>query len=192
MHATQVRDAGKPKVVTILRPVSLSTTSTSVLNELRSPDRPSTPNRVCQEISVFSPDTPVRHRRSTSTYSRKSLRPASLTPQRYRRCSFATPQRSSYEHSQSIRSSLALSLNQSQDTSTTKFSTYTTTSPMRTPPAVPWPTSEVTAWSGCRKLEGILEAVSQAIDSFPNGMLRLDLTYNPCSTNSIFPRRHAH
>src|SRR5271170_6719767 len=67
MHATRLKGAGRPKVVNISRPISLSTTPASMLQGLPSAGRPSTPARPCQEISVFSPDTPVKH-------SRKALR----------------------------------------------------------------------------------------------------------------------
>jgi hypothetical protein len=161
-------------VVNILRPASLSTTSTSLLNELRSPCRPTTPLRPCQEISVFSPDTPIKYSRRASTYSTTSLRPAPLSPHRHRRRYFATKQTSSSGPSQSIRNLLELSPTESQHTLATDFSNHIVTSPMRTSPPVFSPASEAAAWSRCRKLEETLEAVSQAMDTFPDGMLRLD------------------
>lgn len=174
MRATRLEGAGKPKVVNILRPVSLSTTSTSILNDLRSPYRPTTPLRPCQEISVFSPDTPIKYSRGASTYSTTSLRPAPLSPHQFRRRYFATAQRSSSGHSQSIRNSLGLSPTESQDTFATNFSNSTVTSPMRTPPPVISPTSEAAPCLRCRKIEGVIEVVSQAMDAFPDNMLRLD------------------
>jgi hypothetical protein len=45
---------------------------------------------------------------------------------------------------------------------------------MRTPPPVLPTKIEAGAWSRCGKLESILEAASQAVDTFPDGMLRLD------------------
>ena len=174
MHATRLTGIGKPKVVTIARPMALSTTSTSMFQEFQSQDRPSTPIRPCQDISVFSPDTPVKHSRRSPTWSSTSLRPAALTPRRHHRHKSSTPLRSSSGYGQSGRDSLELSPSQSQDTFAASFSSYTIAGPMRTPPPVLSPTNGAVAWSSCRKLEGILEAVSQAIKSFPDGMLCLD------------------
>jgi hypothetical protein len=173
MHATRLRGAGKPKVVTI-RPISLSTTLTSVINELRSPDRLSTPTRPLHEISVFSPDTPVKDTQRALTWSTSSLRPLALTPQRYRRRNLAMPERTSSRISQSLRYSLETSPTEPQDTFAIDLSNYTITSPMRTPPPVLSSTSEAAAWARCRKLDSTLEAISQAMDTFPDGMLRLD------------------
>lgn len=36
------------------------------------------------------------------------------------------------------------------------------------------PTTKVTTWSRCRKMERVINAVSKAIDTFPDGMLRLN------------------
>jgi len=36
------------------------------------------------------------------------------------------------------------------------------------------PTAKVATWSRCRKMERAINAVSKAIDNFPDGMLRLD------------------
>jgi hypothetical protein len=174
MHATRLRGAGRPKVVNIPRTISSSTTSTSALNGSRTLDRPSTPNRPCQEVSVFSPDTPTTHSRRASRYSITSLRRVPLTPRGYRGHNFASPQRSSPRHSSGIRNSLERSFTESQDTFATDSSDYTVRSPMRTPPPVLSPTSEAVAWVRCTRLESILEAVSQAMETFPDGMLRLD------------------
>lgn len=174
MHATRVRCAGKPKVVTIPHSMSLSAASTSTVHDSQSSDRPSTPTRPCQEISVFSPDTPVKYSPRTLNYAATSLQPAALTPHRYHRGNFATPQRSSSAHSQSIRSSLELSPTESQDTFATDFSNCIATSPIATRNPAFSTTSEAAAWSRCKKLEGIIETVSRAMDTFPNDMLRLD------------------
>lgn len=174
MHATPIRSAGKPKVVTIFRPMSVSTKSTPQIEESPSPDQPSTPTRICQEISVFSPDTPVKHSCRTSTYSRTSLRPTPLTPHRYRLRSFPEPHGSSWGRSFSTKYSPELSPPESQNKSRAELSNYAVTSPRHTPPPVISPTGEAATWSRCRKLEGILEAVSEAMDTFPDGMLRLD------------------
>jgi hypothetical protein len=174
MHATRLKGAGRPKVVNISRPISLSTTSASMLQGLPSADRPSTPARPCQEISVFSPDTPVKHSRKALRWSATSLRPAPLTPQRSRQEKDSTPQVSSPIYGHRIGDCLELWPTELQDTFPTEVSPYSTRSPMRTPPPVPSTKIEAGAWSRCGKLESILEAASQAVDTFPDGMLRLD------------------
>src|SRR5204862_163911 len=63
---------------------------------------------------------------------------------------------------------------ESHDTSRTELSNYTVASPRQTPRRVISHTGEATAWSRCRKLEAILEAISEAMGTFPDGMLRLD------------------
>jgi hypothetical protein len=173
MHATRLRLAGRPKVVNIPRVISSPTTLTSVFSESQTLDRPSTPTRPYQEISVFSPDTPTVHSRRTSSYSITGLHPAPLT-RGYRPRNFASPQRSSPAHSQNIRNSLERSFTESQDTFATGSSDYTVRNPMRTPPPVFSPTSDAGAWLRCTKLESILDAVSQAMGTFPDGMLQLD------------------
>jgi hypothetical protein len=174
MHATRVKGAGRPKVVNISRPISLSTTSASMLQGLSSADRPSTPTRPCQEISVFSPDTPVKHGRKALRWSATSLRPAPLTPQRSRQEEDSTPQVSSLVYGHRIGDCPGLWPTELQDTFPTEVSPYSIRSPMRTPPPVLSTKIEAGAWSRCGKLESILEAVSQAVDTFPDGMLRLD------------------
>ena len=172
MRATRLRGAGKPKIVTISRPMSFSTTSTSILHDLRPSERPCTPTRQWNEISVFSPDSPIRHSQRTLTWSTTSLRPAPLIPQWCPRRKSSTLQRSSSGHSQSVQDSLELSPTESQDKFATDFSNYTC--PMRTTPQVDSSSSEAAAWSRCSKLERALEAASQAVDTFPDHMLRLD------------------
>ena len=174
MRATRLTGAGKPKIITISRPMSLSTISTSMLHDLRPPERPSTPTQQWNEISVFSPDTPIRNSQQILTWSTTSLRPAPLISQWCRRRKSSTLRRSSSGHSQSAGDPLELSPTESQGTFATDFSNYTLKSPMRTPPQVDSPSSEASAWSRCSKLERVLEAASQAVDTFPDHMLRLD------------------
>jgi hypothetical protein len=163
VHVTQLKGAGKPKVVNISRPTSPPTTSAS-----------NTPARLCQEISVFSPDTPVKHSRKAPRWSATSLRPAPLTPQRGRQEKDLTPRVSSPVYCYRIGDCLELWPAKSPDTSPTEVSPYSTRSPLRTPPPVLSTKVEVGAWSRCGKLESILEAASKAVDTFPDGMLRLD------------------
>jgi hypothetical protein len=174
MHATRLKGAGRPKVVNISRPISLSTTPASMLQGLPSAGRPSTPARPCQEISVFSPDTPVKHSRKALRWSATSFRPAPLTPQRSHQEKDSTPQVSSPVYGHRIGDCLGLWPTESQDTFSTEVSPYSTRNPMRMPPPVLSTKNEAGAWSRCEKLESILEATSQAVDTFPDGMLRLD------------------
>ena len=174
MHATRLTGAGKPKVVTVSRPKSPSRTATSILQELPLPDQPSTPTRPFQEISVFSPDTPVMCNRRSATCSTAGLRSVPLTPQLYCRRKPSIPQSTSLGHGQRTRDLLDLSPSDPQDTFATDFSSYNITSPMRKAPLVRLPTGEAEAWSRCRNLEGTLDAVSRAIESFPDCILRLD------------------
>jgi hypothetical protein len=174
MHATQLKGVGRPKVVNISRPISLSTTSASVLQGLQLADRPSTPAQPCQEISVFSPDTPVKHSRKALRWSATSLRPAPLTPRRSRQEKDSTPQVPSPVYDHRIGDCLELWPTEPQDTFPTGVSPYSIRSPMRTPPPVVSTKIEAVAWPRCGKLESILEAASQAVDTFPDGMLRLD------------------
>jgi hypothetical protein len=174
MHATRLKGAGRPKVVNISHPISLSTTSTATPQGLPSADRPNTPARPCQEISVFSPDTPVKHGRKALRWSATSLRPAPLTPQRSHQEKDSAPQVSSPVYDHSIRDCPELWLTESQDTFPIEVPPYSTRSPMRTPPPVLSTKIEAGVWSRCRELESILEAASQAVDTFPDGMLRLD------------------
>src|SRR5436853_2601749 len=149
MYATPARSAGKPKIVTIFPPTSVSTISPSHLDKLPSPDGPSTPTRICQEISVFSPDTPVRYSHRTSTYSRTSLRPLPLTPHGYCPCNLSNPVGSSPSSgcNLSMKYSPDVSFTESHDTSRTELSNYTVASPRQTPLRVISPTGEATAWS---------------------------------------------
>jgi hypothetical protein len=174
VHVTRLKGAGKPKVVNISRPTSPPTISASMPQGLRSADRPNTPARLCQEISVFSPDTPVKHSRKAPRWSATSLRPAPLTPQRGRQEKDLTPRVSSPVYCHRIGDCLELWPAKSPDTSPTEVSPYSTGSPLRTPPPVLSTKIEVGAWSRCGKLESILEAASKAVDTFPDGMLRLD------------------
>lgn len=192
MYATRLKGVGRPKIVNISRPVSLCTTSTSILELGSIQDEPSTPLQSCPEVSAFSPCSPetpsdpgrgriaptrsLTFRSARPAPSLQSLRPAPLTPRRCERRAPMTPQKSSSVHSRSMLDSLRPSPNESQATfaSSTNFSTFTLISPMRTPPPVLSPVSEAAAWSRCQELEDILEAVSMAIDPFLDMTLYLD------------------
>ena len=174
VHVTQLKGAGRPKIVNISRPTSLTATSASMLQGLRSANRPNTPARLCQEISVFSPDTPVKHSRKALRWSATSLRPAPLTPRRSRQEKDLTSRASSPVCCHRIGDCLEAWPTKLQDTFPTEVSPYSIGSPIRTPPPVLSTKMEAGAWSRCGKLESILEAASKAVDTFPDGMLRLD------------------
>jgi hypothetical protein len=174
VYATQLKGAERPKIVNISRPKSPSTTPTSMLRGLRSADQPNTPARLCQEISVFSPDTPVKYSPKPLRWSATSLRITPLTPQCSRQETDLAPRVSPPACGQRIRDSLEPWPTKSQDTPPAEASPYTIRNPIRTPTPVLSTTFEAGARSGCEKLESILEAASRAVDTFPEGMLRLD------------------
>ena len=136
MHTTRLHSAGRPKVVNIARPMSLSTTSASILQGLQPADRPSTPTRPYQEVSVFSPDTPVIDSRKALRWSATSLRPAPLTPQRSGQEKDSTARVSSPVYGHRIGDCPELWHTKSQYTSPTEVSPYSIRNPMQTLPPV--------------------------------------------------------
>ncbi len=181
-HATRLQGVGRPRMVTVSRPLSLCTAS-SRKTEIQPPqERPATPVRPCREISAFSPCSPDTistdcSRMSLSRSVTLQIRcPAPLTPHRRPPCDAQTRQRSASWHSRSLLGSLKPSPTELEATlaSSVSFSTYPSTVPTQTPPPVHSLDAETAAWARCRKLEDTIAAVSSAIDTFPDGMLRLD------------------
>ena len=175
MYATILTGAGKPKLVTISRPTSPNTKSCGNSSVLDFQDRPATPLQPNMEISAFSPDTPVEGGRRSARGS--SSRPLEVTQNLRSRPldKWFTPDRSSSERSRSSLESLGESPSRSQSTlaSTPTPANYTAISSMRTPPPVSSPKIKAVGSSRRRKLERTLEAISTAIDFFPEAMLYL-------------------
>ena len=184
MQVTHLKCAGKPKVVTISRPLSLYTSPTLAQKEASNPfDRPTTPERSCPEISAFSPDTPMNNARKSlrRSWTLQNLFPAPLTPRKRvkRQTSSSTvPERSSSEHTSTLLHVLDSSPVESRLTRATQttVSSYASTRNLCTPPPIPPSAVDLVAWDRCQRLESLLERVSQAIETFPDKMLRLDST----------------
>ena len=182
MHVTHLKCAGKPKVVTISRPLSLYTSSTLAQKEASEAcARPATPDKTCQEVSAFSPDTPMSNPRKSlrRSWTFQSLFPAPLAPRKCvkrQKSSSAVPERSSSEHTSTILDVLDSSPIGSRLTSATQttVSSHTSTRNLRIPPPVSPLAVDFVAWDRCQRLESLLECVSNAIETFPDRMLRLD------------------
>ena len=201
MLATVLVGPGKPKLVQISRPTSKSPSSS---HESISRPRPQTPRSAPAEYSAFSPyDTPAAHRRYTNasrtsipasdpSYSTASLVPAPLALAS-RSHSMTTAATSSTAFSSTIPhiNSLADPF-APRETTTSAYDLPIRSSSRhlpthtfppsynfpprtsRTPSPVPSPTCTTARRTYIRRLERTLNAVTQAINSFPDGILRLD------------------
>ncbi|KIV81218.1 hypothetical protein PV11_08645 [Exophiala sideris] len=190
MVATILVGLGKPKIVQIHRPSSRPTSPSS---PIECQPVPATPIQPPVEVSAFSPyDTPgevpligsqlskaVSPGPETATTSPSSLVPSPLRLTRrmsslsdssifsatlQRLYELADPFTISPRRSPSNRTSLSLPSKWTAADAPRKRDSYQCLSP----------THRVATWSKCRRVERAIRAVTRAVDSFPDGMLRLD------------------
>ncbi|KAI1623885.1 hypothetical protein EDD37DRAFT_610089 [Exophiala viscosa] len=190
MVATILVGLGKPKIVQIHRPSSRPTSPSS---PVKYQPVPTTPVQPPAEVSAFSPyDTPgdvpllesqlckaVSPRPDIATTSPSSLIPPPLRLTRrmssisdssifsatlQRLHGLGDPFTMSPRRSRSSGTSLSFSSRWTTAQAPTKRDSYQCVSP----------THKVAMWSKCRRVERAIRAVTRAVDSFPDGMLRLD------------------
>jgi len=187
MIATVLVGPGKPKLVRIQRPPSSTRTEQSV----EPPPAPSTPKQAPVEVSAFSPyDTPYEEPPRIDSVFSGGICAANqdhtniLVPQ-----PLALPKRSRSSRSESVFSTWQRFYNLADPFETsprrTRSDRYFRAAEKR------WairassdidvrsfressPTTRSATWSRCRKLERTLNAVTRAIDDFPDDMLQLD------------------
>ncbi|EXJ63672.1 hypothetical protein A1O7_00007 [Cladophialophora yegresii CBS 114405] len=187
MIATVLVGPGKPKLVHIHRPPSKSGTDSSV----ESLHTPSTPKRVPLEVSAFSPfDTPSELpprvdsiiSRGTSTAIQElatSFLPQPLALLRRSRSSRSENIFGTWQRFQDLADPFETSprrtrSNQSFRATEKRWAIRGTANIDTQVLREPSPITRSATWSRCRKSERTLNAVTRAIDQFPDNMLQLD------------------
>jgi len=195
MIATVLVGPGKPKLVQIQRPSSSHSKAPSQFNDT---PIPATPVQAPAEVSAFSPyDTPCHMAKLGSCLSTTlcasaegaaedaSSSSSSLIPQPlqfpFRRGSSRSDSRlfrGSWQRLQDLADPFGIPLRKSKShrTSLSIDTKWTIGCGRGSTSHFPHtsPTTEVATWSRCRKMERILTAVTKSINSFPDGMHRLD------------------
>lgn len=192
MIATVLVGPGKPKLVQIQRPPSSQSRDEgpTVANLAI----PSTPVLAPAEVSAFSPyDTPCEAPRIDSCLSAAGL--ASIEDDLNSPVDLAPPPLAIPTRSKSSRANISMlngcshalqELNDPFGASPRRSRSFQTSRSfdpgwtVRGIPEMPKhrrelsPTTNVATWSRCRKMERVLNAVTTAMDTFPDCMLRLD------------------